>query len=207
MPGQHKPESKNPVIQMQMRFDGLLGFPGGWVHSSGPTNKKIKQWFCSCFKICSCVAAIAKQAHVCHYDVTCRLVNPSKETLEAGLTRELLEEVGEAIPVGVENHVSSCLATSCPRLITHFYIKKMTEAELREIERAAVATATDHGLEVEPCAAQFVSLHIHTYTPDIYAPWFSCYVFVSGVGYGQSTALLPEKRRWSSLFPVSFVHQ
>ncbi|KAA0706979.1 U8 snoRNA-decapping enzyme [Triplophysa tibetana] len=92
------------IVLMQMRFDGLLGFPGGFV-------------------------------------------NPSKETLEAGLTRELLEEVGEAIPVGVENHVSSCLATSCP-LITHFYIKKMTEAEIREIERAAVATATDHGLEV-----------------------------------------------------------
>ncbi|KAG1961931.1 U8 snoRNA-decapping enzyme [Pimephales promelas] len=67
---------------MQMRFDGLLGFPGG-------------------------------------------LVNPNKETLEAGLSRELHEE-----------------------LITHFYIKKMTEPELKEIERAAVTTATDHGLEV-----------------------------------------------------------
>ncbi|XP_065142129.1 U8 snoRNA-decapping enzyme [Paramisgurnus dabryanus] len=93
------------IVLMQMRFDGLLGFPGG-------------------------------------------LVNPSKETLEAGLSRELHEEVGVAIPVGVDNHISSCLAPSCPRLITHFYIKKMTEAELREIEKAAVATATDHGLEV-----------------------------------------------------------
>ncbi|XP_067227832.1 U8 snoRNA-decapping enzyme isoform X1 [Chanodichthys erythropterus] len=93
------------VIQMQMRFDGLLGFPGG-------------------------------------------LVNPSKETLEAGLSRELHEEVGVAVPVGVDNHVSSCLSPSCPRLITHFYIKKMTESELKELERAAVTTATDHGLEV-----------------------------------------------------------
>ncbi len=31
----------------------------------------------------------------------------------------------------------------------HFYIKKMTETELKEMERAAVATATDHGLEVK----------------------------------------------------------
>uniref|UniRef100_A0A672LJT9 U8 snoRNA-decapping enzyme n=1 Tax=Sinocyclocheilus grahami TaxID=75366 RepID=A0A672LJT9_SINGR len=93
------------IVLMQMRFDGLLGFPGG-------------------------------------------LVNPSKETLEAGLSRELHEEVGVAVPVGVDNHVSSCLSPSSPRLITHFYIKKMTESELKEIERAAVTAATDHGLEV-----------------------------------------------------------
>uniref|UniRef100_A0A8C1JY20 U8 snoRNA-decapping enzyme n=1 Tax=Cyprinus carpio TaxID=7962 RepID=A0A8C1JY20_CYPCA len=94
------------IVLMQMRFDGLLGFPGG-------------------------------------------LVNPSEETLEAGLSRELHEEVGVAVPVGVDNHVSSCLSPSCPRLITHFYIKKMTESELKEMEKAAVATATDHGLEVK----------------------------------------------------------
>lgn len=76
-------------------------------------------------------------------------MNPSKETLEAGLSRELHEEVGVAVPVGVDNHVSSCLSPSCPRLITHFYIKKMTESELKELERAAVTTATDHGLEVK----------------------------------------------------------
>ncbi|KAI2649832.1 U8 snoRNA-decapping enzyme-like protein [Labeo rohita] len=93
------------VIQMQMRFDGLLGFPGG-------------------------------------------LVNPSNETLEAGLSRELHEEVGVAVPVGVDNHVSTCLSSSCPGLITHFYIKKMAESELKELETAAVAKATDHGLEV-----------------------------------------------------------
>ncbi|XP_016404800.1 U8 snoRNA-decapping enzyme-like isoform X4 [Sinocyclocheilus rhinocerous] len=75
------------IVLMQMRFDGLLGFPGGL-------------------------------------------------------------EVGVAVPVGVDNHVSSCLSPSCPRLITHFYVKKMTESELKEMERAAVATATDHGLEV-----------------------------------------------------------
>ncbi|XDV45815.1 hypothetical protein PO909_013841 [Leuciscus waleckii] len=95
------------IVLMQMRFDGLLGFPGGFV-------------------------------------------NPSKETLEAGLSRELHEEVGVAVSVGVDDHISSCLSQSpsSPRLITHFYIKKMSEPELKEIERAAVTTATDHGLEV-----------------------------------------------------------
>lgn len=78
-----------------------------------------------------------------------RLVNPSEETLEAGLSRELHEEVGVAVPVGVDDRVYSCLSPSCHRLITHFYIKKMTETELKEMERAAVATATDHGLEVK----------------------------------------------------------
>ncbi|KAF7646407.1 hypothetical protein LDENG_00188250 [Lucifuga dentata] len=97
------------IILMQMRFDGLLGFPGG-------------------------------------------LVNPSKETLEAGLSRELLEELGVALPISVEDHVTSCHApASSPssfRLITHFYAKKMEEEQIQEVERAAVSTATDHGQEV-----------------------------------------------------------
>ncbi|KAG7519935.1 U8 snoRNA-decapping enzyme-like [Solea senegalensis] len=103
------------IVLMQMRYDGLLGFPGG-------------------------------------------LVNPSKETLEAGLTRELLEEVGVAVPVSEEDLVASRYApapfvfsssSSSPyRLITHFYVKKMEEEQIREVERAAVSTATDHGLEV-----------------------------------------------------------
>ncbi|XP_026223338.1 U8 snoRNA-decapping enzyme [Anabas testudineus] len=98
------------IILMQMRFDGLLGFPGG-------------------------------------------LVNPSKETLEAGLSRELSEELGVAIPVSIEDHVDSCYApasssSSSPHLITHFYVKKMEEEQIREVERAAASTATDHGQEV-----------------------------------------------------------
>ncbi|XP_051961299.1 U8 snoRNA-decapping enzyme-like [Xyrauchen texanus] len=84
------------------------------------------------------------------FDGTLLLVNPSEETLEVGLSRELDEEVGVAVPVGMDNHISSCLSTSCPRLITHFNIKKMTESELRDLEKAAIATATDHGLEEEP---------------------------------------------------------
>ncbi|KAG7999751.1 U8 snoRNA-decapping enzyme [Nibea albiflora] len=95
---------------MQMRFDGLLGFPGG-------------------------------------------LVNPSEETLEAGLGRELLEELGVALPISVEDHVDSCYApasspSSPSRLITHFYVKKMEEEQIKEVERAAASTATDHGQEL-----------------------------------------------------------
>uniref|UniRef100_A0A3P8TY57 U8 snoRNA-decapping enzyme n=1 Tax=Amphiprion percula TaxID=161767 RepID=A0A3P8TY57_AMPPE len=97
------------VVLMQMRFDGLLGFPGG-------------------------------------------LVNPSEETLEAGLSRELLEELGVALPISVEDHVDSCYApsssSSSRQLITHFYVKKMAEEQIREVEKAAASTATDHGQEV-----------------------------------------------------------
>lgn len=131
-------------------------------------------------------------------------MNPSKETLEAGLSRELREEVGVAIPVGVDNHISSCLAPSCPRLITHFYIKKMTESELKEVEIAAVATATDHGLEVKP-GAHFFSFQL--YFLKAYILNMCAMMSVSGNGYGQSTTVLPEERRWSSLFPVSFLYQ
>ncbi|XP_034552671.1 U8 snoRNA-decapping enzyme isoform X2 [Notolabrus celidotus] len=96
---------------MQMRFDGLLGFPGG-------------------------------------------LVNPQEETLEAGLSRELLEEVGVALPMSVEDHVDARYAPSkssskpLSGLITHFYVRKMDEEQIREMERASASTATDHGLEV-----------------------------------------------------------
>ncbi|XP_063064172.1 U8 snoRNA-decapping enzyme [Engraulis encrasicolus] len=93
------------IVLMQMRFDGLLGFPGG-------------------------------------------LVDPSSESLEAGLMRELKEELGIAVPVTPQDHVVSCHAPSCPTLITHFYVKKMEESQIRELERAAVTMATDHGLEV-----------------------------------------------------------
>ncbi|XP_028850236.1 U8 snoRNA-decapping enzyme [Denticeps clupeoides] len=93
------------IVLMQMRFDGLLGFPGG-------------------------------------------LVDLSKETLESGLSRELEEELGVALLVSPEDHVSSSLAPAVPNLITHFYAKKMNESEIKEVEKAAVTVAKDHGLEV-----------------------------------------------------------
>ncbi|KAJ3585796.1 hypothetical protein NHX12_012205 [Muraenolepis orangiensis] len=99
------------VVLMQMRFDGLLGFPGG-------------------------------------------LVNPVEESLEAGLSRELLEEMGVALPVSEEEHVGSCYApptattspSSTPRLITHFYVKKMEEEEISALEKVGPA-AIDYGQE------------------------------------------------------------
>ncbi|XP_056130839.1 U8 snoRNA-decapping enzyme [Lampris incognitus] len=97
------------LVLMQMRFDGLLGFPGG-------------------------------------------LVDPSKETLEEGLSRELLEELGMEIPVLAEDYLTSCRVPSSSslssRLITHFYVKKMEERQIEEVEKAAVSAATDHGQEV-----------------------------------------------------------
>lgn len=82
------------------------------------------------------------------------LVNPAKETLEDGLSRELLEELGVAIPISEEYHVEACFAppqASCfssSRLILHFYVKKMEEQQILEVEKAAASTASDHGLEV-----------------------------------------------------------
>ncbi|KAJ8004631.1 hypothetical protein DPEC_G00138320 [Dallia pectoralis] len=94
------------VVLMQMRFDGLLGFPGG-------------------------------------------LVDPSVETLEEGLSRELWEELGFTLSVTPKDYLTSCLTpSSTPQLATHFYARKMDEQEIREVERAAATTATDHGHEV-----------------------------------------------------------
>lgn len=82
------------------------------------------------------------------------MVDPSEETLEEGLTRELLEELGVAVPVSIEDYVEARFAPplsgapSSSRLILHFYVKKMEEVQIREIEKAATSTAVDHGLEV-----------------------------------------------------------
>ncbi|XP_072552878.1 U8 snoRNA-decapping enzyme [Salminus brasiliensis] len=120
------------IVLMQMRFDGLLGFPGG-------------------------------------------LVNPSQESLEAGLSRELQEEVGAAVPVTVDDYVYSRLAPSPPLLITHFYTKKVTEAELVELEKAAVGNAADHGLEV----MGMVRVPLYTLRNGGGLPWFLSHSFIS----------------------------
>ncbi|XP_051907776.1 U8 snoRNA-decapping enzyme isoform X2 [Hippocampus zosterae] len=94
---------------MQMRFDGLLGFPGGFV-------------------------------------------DQSQESLEAGLCRELQEELGVALSISEDDHVDARhapgTAPCSPSLITHFYVKKLTEEQIKEVEQASASTARDHGQEV-----------------------------------------------------------
>uniref|UniRef100_A0A672N565 Zgc:103759 n=1 Tax=Sinocyclocheilus grahami TaxID=75366 RepID=A0A672N565_SINGR len=88
------------IVLMQMRFDGLLGFPGG-------------------------------------------LVNPSEETLEAGLSRAP-RGGGRGCACGRGQSrvlLSFSILPSADHALLH-------QSELKEMERAAVATATDHGLEV-----------------------------------------------------------
>ncbi|MEQ2247342.1 hypothetical protein ILYODFUR_008408 [Ilyodon furcidens] len=132
------------IVLMQMRFDGLLGFPGG-------------------------------------------LVDPSEETLEDGLTRELLEELGVAVPVSVEDYVESRFAPSHPHtsssssspLILHFYVKKIEEEHIREIEKAAASTAADHGLEV------LGMVRVPLYSTKSHAG-FSCFLSHSFIGNARS---------------------
>lgn len=69
-----------------------------------------------------------------------------------------MEEMGVHLSVSAEDHVSSCYAdpppnsssSPLPQLITHFYVKKLEEKQIKEVERAAASNAADHGLEVTP---------------------------------------------------------
>uniref|UniRef100_A0A286Y417 U8 snoRNA-decapping enzyme n=1 Tax=Cavia porcellus TaxID=10141 RepID=A0A286Y417_CAVPO len=88
-----------PPPQMQMRFDGRLGFPGGFVDSQD-------------------------------------------NTLEDGLNRELREELGEAVSAfSVErtDHRSSHVGAR-PRVVTHFYAKRLTLEQLEAVEAGAPRT-------------------------------------------------------------------
>ncbi|XP_034340538.1 U8 snoRNA-decapping enzyme isoform X2 [Arvicanthis niloticus] len=94
------------AVLMQMRFDGRLGFPGGFVDAQD-----------------SC--------------------------LEDGLNRELREELGEAMSafrVERSDYRSSHIAAR-PRVVAHFYAKRLTLEQLQAVE-ARAPQAKDHGLEV-----------------------------------------------------------
>nr|XP_003476535.1 U8 snoRNA-decapping enzyme [Cavia porcellus] len=87
------------AVLMQMRFDGRLGFPGGFVDSQD-------------------------------------------NTLEDGLNRELREELGEAVSAfSVErtDHRSSHVGAR-PRVVTHFYAKRLTLEQLEAVEAGAPRT-------------------------------------------------------------------
>uniref|UniRef100_A0A8C5LGU3 U8 snoRNA-decapping enzyme n=1 Tax=Jaculus jaculus TaxID=51337 RepID=A0A8C5LGU3_JACJA len=94
------------AVLMQMRFDGRLGFPGGFVDAQDPS-------------------------------------------LEDGLNRELREELGEAVSAfRVERaDYRSSHAGHRPRVVAHFYAKRLTLEQLQAVEVGAVR-AKDHGLEV-----------------------------------------------------------
>ncbi|KAK2090316.1 U8 snoRNA-decapping enzyme [Saguinus oedipus] len=94
------------AVLMQMRFDGRLGFPGGFVDTQD-------------------------------------------NSLEEGLNRELREELGEAAAAfRVERtDYRSSHAGSGPRVVAHFYAKRLTLEQLLAVE-AGATRAKDHGLEV-----------------------------------------------------------
>ncbi|XP_077696281.1 U8 snoRNA-decapping enzyme [Eretmochelys imbricata] len=95
------------AVLMQMRFDGQLGFPGGFV-------------------------------------------DPRDSSLEAGLSRELREELGPgAAPLSLAegDHLGARFAETPQRLVAHFYAKRLSLEQLRALEEGATKAA-DHGLEV-----------------------------------------------------------
>uniref|UniRef100_A0A1A8QHQ7 Nudix (Nucleoside diphosphate linked moiety X)-type motif 16 n=1 Tax=Nothobranchius rachovii TaxID=451742 RepID=A0A1A8QHQ7_9TELE len=129
------------------------------------------------------------------YDV--RLGSPTEETLEAGLTRELLEEVGLAVPISEEDLVETCIAPPRsgfnPRLILHFYVKKMEEEQIRELEKAAASTAVDHGLE----AMGMVRVPLYTTKSGGGLPNFLSHSFIGNA----RTQLVTSLRRLHLVFP------
>ncbi|XP_025304887.1 U8 snoRNA-decapping enzyme [Canis lupus baileyi] len=77
------------------------------------------------------------------------LVNLQDGSLEAGLRRELSEELGEAaahVPLERADYRSSHAAPG-PRVVAHFYAKQLTLEQLLAVEKGA-PRAKDHGLEV-----------------------------------------------------------
>lgn len=75
-----------------------------------------------------------------------------------------------AVPISIEDHVRSCYApplrtSSSSQLITHFYVKKLEEEQVMEVERTAASTATDHGLEVMYVHGCFFFIFTQSHAP------------------------------------------
>ncbi|XP_072286219.1 U8 snoRNA-decapping enzyme-like [Pyxicephalus adspersus] len=95
------------VVLMMMRYDGRLGFPGGFV-------------------------------------------DMKDASLEDGLNRELLEELGPSfntLKVTEENYKSSQVREVPLKGVTHFFVKELTLEEIESIEKESF-NAKDHGSEV-----------------------------------------------------------
>ncbi|XP_077335143.1 U8 snoRNA-decapping enzyme-like [Lithobates pipiens] len=95
------------IVLMMMRFDGRLGFPGGFV-------------------------------------------DLRDASLEDGLNRELLEELGpyfNTLKVTEQDYKSSQVREIPQKAVTHFFAKELKVEEMEAIEKEAVH-AKDHGLEV-----------------------------------------------------------
>ncbi|KAM8922101.1 U8 snoRNA-decapping enzyme isoform 1-T1 [Lycaon pictus] len=86
------------------------------------------------------------------------LVNLQDGSLEAGLRRELSEELGEAaahVPLERADYRSSHAAPG-PRVVAHFYAKQLTLEQLLEVEKGA-PRAKDHGLEVSGSSGKLIT--------------------------------------------------
>ncbi|XP_032767152.1 U8 snoRNA-decapping enzyme-like [Rattus rattus] len=96
----------NYSVLMSMRFDGRLGFPGGFVDDNSPT-------------------------------------------LEEGLSKELLQKLGEGVSTFniVSTDYRSSLIEITSKVVAHFYVKCLTLEQLQAVE-AGAPLAKDHGLEV-----------------------------------------------------------
>lgn len=110
-----------------------------------------------------------------------------------------------AVPVSMEDHVESCFSpprsgtySSSSCLILHFYVKKIEEEQIREIEKAAASTAADHGLEVMSDELQVTCRIPHHL--------FLFFFLHPGAGNGPSPSLHHKIRRRPLMLFVALFH-
>lgn len=111
-----------------------------------------------------------------------------------------------AVPVSIEDYVKACFdprpsaASRSSRLILHFYVKKMEEEQIREIEKAAASTAADHGLEVKSDESSDLQDLPFSLLPHLLS-------LLLGAGNGPSPSLHHKKWWRSPIFSVALIHR